>query len=135
MDTNLISLFEEYRTQREELKKMIDSLEEVKKKIDQLFPDVLTTRNKFYFDEKVKTAVALFNSLLEIRKEIIKSLKDEIDLRRKIEIEDRKSEVEDDEIRRIAERMESLVGVSTIIQKDSKQIVGEVLETVQENNI
>ena len=105
------SLFIDYKEQRDQLKKMLIHLESVKSKIDTLFPEALTARNKFFFNENVKTATALFSSFLEIRKEIIKSIKDEIDLRRRFELEERDLEMGDDEVRKLADRIEQLPGI------------------------
>ena len=111
MTPEIESLFVDYKDQRVQLKKMIIDLESVKAKIETLFPDALTARNRFFFDEKVKTATALFSSFLEIRKEIIKSIKDEIDLRRRFELEERDLEIGDDEVRKLADKIEQLSGV------------------------
>ena len=122
MTPEIESLFVDYKEQREQLKKMVVDLEVVKAKIETLFPDALTARNRFFFDEKVKTAAALFSSFLEIRKEIIKSIKDEIDLRRRFELEERELEETDDEIRKLASRIEHLSGVKmTMIEKFSSE--------------
>ena len=132
------SLFIDYKEQREQLKDMLIHLESVKSKIDTLFPEALTARNKFFFNENVKTATALFSSFLEIRKEIIKSIKDEIDLRRRFELEERDLEMGDDEVRKIADKIEQLSGVKlTMIEafkdlKPNPEIKSPVFNTVTE---
>jgi len=63
---------------------MIVDLELIKNKIDKLFPESLDKRFIRFFEEKVKTATGIFNSILDMRKEITKSLKDEIEIRRKL---------------------------------------------------
>jgi len=120
------TLFTDFKEQREELKKMILDLESVKSKIESLFPDALTARNRFFFDEKVKTATALFSSFLEIRKEIIKSIKDEIDLRRRFELEERDMETSDDEVRKLADRIEQLSGVKLTMIEAFKEKVEKI---------
>lgn len=77
----LLSEFAEHRT---EIKKMIEKLEEIKDKIDVLIPTSLDKRLARLFEEKVKAMTSLFGTILEMRKEIGKSLKDEIELRRKM---------------------------------------------------
>jgi len=78
-------LLEEFTSQRESLKDMIVELEQIKKNIDKLFPDNIDKRYIRFFEEKVKTTTELFKAILDMRKEIIKSIKDEFEIRRKIE--------------------------------------------------
>lgn len=82
----------EFKEQRESLKLMIKDLELVKEKIDNLFPEgTLDKRYSRFFEEKVKSATGVFSALLDIRKEITKSLKDEIEIRRKVTKDDKES--------------------------------------------
>ncbi len=76
-------LLSEFKEQRNSLKEMINDLEDLKKNLNGLFPDNLNARYKHFFEEKLRVATELFKTILDIRKEISKSLKDEIDLRRK----------------------------------------------------
>lgn len=78
------SLLGEYDDHRDAIKNMIVDLEKIRENIDKLIPDTLEARYIRFFEEKIKTITALFNSLLEMRKEIAKSVKDEIDIRRRI---------------------------------------------------
>ncbi len=79
-------LISEFSIQRDELVKMIQELEVLKQKIDRLFGDNLDHKYMRFFEEKVKSATELFKTILDIRKEIIKSLKDELEFRRKIDL-------------------------------------------------
>ncbi len=97
----------EFRQQREDLKKLICDLEELKVKVDKLFPETLDKRFMRFFEEKVKTATGLFNSILDIRKEVTKSLKDEIEIRRKI-VKTEDDEFNDLDIQNLADRVEKL---------------------------
>jgi len=90
--SNLIDMF---GNERIELSKMIDELTIIKKSISELFPETLNARNILFLQEKVKTVTELFKSILEIRKELIKSIKDEIDLRNKVKNVDDFSEILD----------------------------------------
>lgn len=83
------NLLVEFAGQRDEIKEMLGELEILKKNIDSLFPETMDKRYKLFFDEKVKAATSFFNVLLDMRKELIKSLKDEIEIRRKIEHKDK----------------------------------------------
>jgi chromosome segregation ATPase len=133
MTPQIENLFKDFTEQRDQLKLMINDLEQVKVKVNSIFPDQLTARNRFYFDEKIKTASALFSSLLEIRKEIIKSIKDEIELRRRFEMEERELEETDDDIRKLAGKIEQLSGVKfTVIEafKEKQEKLEDQLELV-----
>ena len=86
---------------------MIGDIEKLKDKIDTLLPDQLDARYVRFFEEKVKTATEFFKTLLDMRKEIQKSLKDEIDIRRKIDVVERALGVEDIiDIRNLASKVE-----------------------------
>jgi len=93
--SNLISeeekihhLLEQFQEHRSSIEEMIRHLEKIREKIDSLIPDSLDNRYIRLFEEKVKSLTALFSILLDMRKEISKSLKDEIELRRKIKKSD-----------------------------------------------
>jgi len=104
-------LLSEFKDQRDSLKLMIKDLEVVKEKIDNLFPEgTLDKRYSRFFEEKVKTATGIFGALLDIRKEITKSLKDEIELRRKLTKEEKES----------AFNLESLLDIGNLASKVEK---------------
>lgn len=79
------TLLAEFKENREALRVMVEDLEKFKKQVQELFPDKFDNRYKYLFDEKVKATTGFFNSLLDIRKEINKSLKDELEMRRKLD--------------------------------------------------
>jgi hypothetical protein len=78
----LLVIFEHNRTA---IMDMIGDLEKMKDKLDTIFPETTDARHMRFFEEKVKAVSSFFNVLLDMRKEINKSLKDEIDMRRKTE--------------------------------------------------
>lgn len=83
--TDLVDkLLDEYNVQRDAIKLMIKDIEGIKDKIDGLLPKTLDARYVRLFEEKVKAITSLFTVLLDMRKEINKSLKDEIELRRRV---------------------------------------------------
>lgn len=84
LDPIILELLKEYKENREALKELLTSIEAIKDEVSNIFPERIDRRYKYLFEEKIKTATAFFNSLLDIRKEISRSLKDEMDLRRKI---------------------------------------------------
>ena len=107
IDPQIEQLLSEFKEHRDEIKKMISSLEDIKAKIDKLIPDTLDRRVLRFFEEKVKTVTNLFSTLLEMRKEIQKSVKDELEIRRKIKItEDDESWKDSLDIRDIADRIQ-----------------------------
>lgn len=88
-------LLHEYDDHRIAIKSMITDLEKIRVRIDTLIPDSLDQRYIRFFEEKVKSMTGLFNSLLEMRKEIAKSVKDEIEIRRRIKSDDEGIDIED----------------------------------------
>ena len=110
-------LLKEYDDQRLALKLMISDLEKIKTKLDILFPERLDARYLRLFEERMKSISALFQILLEVRKEILKSVRDEIEIRRKVDIE---KELEDslENIRDLAKKVEKF-------QKDEKLLLEE----------
>ena len=82
VDPKLLILIEEFAIQRVELNNMIKDLEKIKAKIDTLFPENLDKRYIRFFEEKMKSLTSLFGTILDIRKEIMKSVKTEFDLRK-----------------------------------------------------
>lgn len=106
-DQKITELLEEFEVHRNEVKNMINELEDIRSKVDSLIPTSLDARYIRYFEEKVKSITALFNALLEMRKDIIKSVKDEIELRRKIQIREEDMDLEDViDVRKLAGQIE-----------------------------
>jgi len=100
-------LLEEFNDHRVAIKEMIDELNVIKKNIDRLIPASLDARYIRFFEEKVKSITNLFNSLLDMRKEIVKSVREEIDLRRKLDVGDGNYDLENIiDIRKVAEKVE-----------------------------
>ena len=78
-------LLKEYDEHRIAIKVMIADLEALKDNIDRIIPTTLEARYVRFFEEKIKTVTSLFNALLEMRKEIARSVKEEIEIRRKVD--------------------------------------------------
>jgi hypothetical protein len=133
------SLLAEFKSQRDEVIKMIIDLEKFKVKIDKLLPDNLDARYIRFFEEKVKSATELFRTILEMRKEIQKSLKDEIDLRRKIDIEDSGVGIEETiDIRKIADRVEEYKkktdAMKVVVLEKAKRETDEMAAKIRSEN-
>jgi hypothetical protein len=125
-DQIIMDLLLEFKIHRDSVMKMIDDLEEIKVNINTLIPRTLDARNARFFEEKVKSVTELFKTLLEMRKEIQKSLKEEIDLRRKIRIYDN----EEDSIENLVD-IRSLVNKVESFKKDRDLMRAKTLERAQ----
>lgn len=115
-------LLKEFSEQRDALNKMVVELEVIKSKVDRLFPETLDSRYVRFFNEKVQSATELFKAVLDIRKEIMKSLKDEIEMRKKFELK-----INDDE------ELEKLVDVRSLARKIEK--INETKKSEMEKKI
>ena len=115
-DQTLEILLNEFKDNRESLKKMIDDIEKYKEKLEVIFPEKLENRYKKFFEEKIKAITAFFGALLDIRKEINKSLKEEVEMRRKLEKND--------------EDFENEINIRDLASKIEMMNKGEYLENV-----
>ncbi len=113
-------LLEDFGVQREALNQMVVDVEKLKKDIDKLFPEKLNARYAKFFEDKVKTAVAMFNTLLDIRKELIKTTKDEIEIRRKVAGKGDLNDLID--VRSLAKKIEKFDKTNNILKKKKDKI-------------
>ena len=88
LDEKVEALLANFSTQRNAIQEMIDEVEKLRKQVALLFPDTVDARTRKFLEEKVKTMVGFYNVLLDMRKEISKSIKDELDIRRRLTDED-----------------------------------------------
>ena len=113
------NLLNEYIEHKNAIKGMIVDLEKIREKIDTLLPDTVDKRFKYIFEEKVKAITALFNSLLDMRKEIAKSVKDEIEIRRRMVKGDSLEELEALlDVRKIAKTVQKFKDKNTIVKQN-----------------
>jgi len=108
MIENLDSLINEFKENRESLKSMIIELDKLKEKIYIIFPDKVDNKYIRFFEEKVKAVTALFGEILNIRKEINKSLKDEIEFKRRLDEGEENDVSNNIDIRSLAAKIELL---------------------------
>lgn len=88
-DENKINnLISQQGINRNSLHSMINEIDYLKTKVEKLFPEDTDMRNVRAFEERIKTVTGFFSTILDIRKEINRSLKDEIEIRRKLKIND-----------------------------------------------
>jgi cellulose biosynthesis protein BcsQ len=143
MSTNeeiINELLTEFKGHRAAIMEMIVDIEKLKDKIDTLLPDRLDARYVRFFEEKVKTATEFFKTLLEMRKEIQKSLKDEIDLRRKINVHESSLEIEDIiNIRSLASKVEEFKRKKDELTaksvEEAQEATDEIAEHVKKVNL
>jgi hypothetical protein len=118
-----LKLIEEYVEQKTKLKEMVIELEKLKIGIEKIFPEKLDVRYSRFLEEKIKAVTELFRGILDIRKEISKSIKEELELRSKYVDGNR----EDDEnnivgdIRSIARKLEQLNRDDEKLKKENEK--------------
>jgi len=123
MQTNeeiIAELLAEFKNHRDSVMSMINDIEVLKLKIDKLIPDSLDTRYVRFFEEKVKTVTEFFKTLLQMRIEIQKSLKDEIEIRRKINVVDKEQDIESIiDIRKLADKVDDFAKLRNKMKEKS----------------
>ncbi len=124
----------EFQEHRDSVMKMIKDIEKLQNKMDKLIPNKLDARYVRFFEEKVKIVTEFFKTLLEMRKEIQKSLKDEIEIRRKINLSEKGISVEElIDIRSVAKTIENFRLESLSMKKDTiKKAQKETQEIAKE---
>jgi len=114
-------LLDDFQQQRLALLQMISDVEELKANINNLFPEKLDARYSRFFEDKVKTAVSMFNVLLDIRKELLKTTKDEIDIRRRVVGKGDLNDLID--VRKLAKKIENFDGAKDRLQKKKEDLI------------
>jgi len=120
-------LLNEFAEHRQAIKDMIVDLEKIKAKIDSIFPENLDKRYMRFFEEKVKSTTELFKALLDMRKEIGRTIKEEIELRRKVEKDDGTDGIEGlIDVRQLAKQIEGFQKKKDDVEKKLKVVDGEL---------
>jgi hypothetical protein len=88
IDEQVQDLLSEFKVQRDEIKDMVEEIEKLRSQVALLFPESVDARTRKFLEDKVKTMVGFYNVLLDMRKEISKSVKDEMEMRRRLTSED-----------------------------------------------
>ena len=107
MDVKTKELVDKLSDSRDKLETYVGELEELKEKISSIFPTELNYRNKFALEEKVKTMSEFYNSLLRLRQEVNKTIKDEIEIRRKSDASE-SDEISSSDIRKLAQELDRM---------------------------
>ena len=121
----VLDLTEELKNIRTDINKMIEELESNSAKITEIFPKEINARYKWIFEQRVNTMTEVFRTLLEMRKELNKSLKDEIEIRRRIgkSVKDEEEGFEEIlDIRKIAKKVEAFQKKSEKISEKSEKV-------------
>ena len=93
---------------REELREMLNSVVELRKKTDSLLPSTLADfRNRYIFDEKLKLIASIFDLELKTRDKLDSSIKSELEILRKSKLDDEDKKYNVDDIAEIANMIES----------------------------
>jgi hypothetical protein len=120
VDTIVESLLEEFQLQRTEIKDMVVEIEKLRVQVSLLFPETIDARTRKFLEDKVKTMVGFYNVLLDMRKEISKSIKDELEFRRKMGGDDFDFDDIDEllDIRELSKKVEQFQEKKNKLQKD-----------------
>ena len=135
IDEKVVELLNEFALHRDEIKKMIVEVDDLRQDIDKLIPKKLDARYIRFFEEKVKSMTNFFSALLDMRKEIIKSIKDEIELRRKLGAAGDTIDVENAiDIRAVAEKIEQFQKKSAHLKekrlKRAKEDTDQIVKSI-----
>ncbi len=118
LDSKVEELLANFKTQRDAIQDMINEVDALRVQVAQLFPETVDARTRKFLEEKVKTMVGFYNVLLDMRKEISKSIKDELDVRRRLTDEELDLEDIDEllDVGALAKKVEKFAETKTKIQ-------------------
>jgi hypothetical protein len=133
IDDIIKNLLEEFKEQRDAIKAMVFEVEKLHTQVALLFPETIDARTRKFLEEKVKAMVGFYNVLLDMRKEISKSVKEELDFRRRLETEEMDEDDISDmlDISDLAKKIENFKEKTQKIQQkriDSSKGIGELEE-------
>jgi len=103
VDPRIEQLLTEFSSNRESIKSKLDELIALGADVTKMFPKSGDFRSKFALDDKIKASTAFYATILSFSTELSRSIKDEIDIRRRLLIMD-KSDMDQD-IRKIINEM------------------------------
>jgi len=83
-DPKIDQLLKELTVNRDSLKKKLLDLENFNSQVQKVFPNTLDYKNKFLIDDKVKIVTGFYSTLLNYLQELNRSVKEEIEIRRRI---------------------------------------------------
>jgi hypothetical protein len=100
-------LLTQFSESRAKLTEYMADVDAIRLKVDGIFPTTQDFRNRFVLEEKIKAASSFYSTLLNIRQEFNKTIKEEIEIRRKLENND----IEEGEVdvRAVADQVEQML--------------------------
>jgi len=112
-------LLDEFKSQRDQIVSMVEEVEGLRQQVALLFPESIDSRTRRFLEDKVKAMVAFYNVLLDMRKEISKSIKDELEVRRRLDDNDVDLDDIDSllDIRELSKKVEKFGDDKTKLQK------------------
>jgi len=117
-------LLSEYLEHRAAIKILIADLEHLRTRVETILPETYDKRYRFIFEEKIKAITILFSTILEMRKEIAKSIKDEFELRKKLVKSDALEDLEDMlDVRKIARKVDEFRKDKTELEQTFDQLI------------
>jgi len=113
-------LLTEFSQQRQAIMGMVTEVESLRGQMELLFPETIDARTRKFLEDKVKTMVSFYGVLLDMRKEISKNIKDEVEIRRRVEGGELGADDIEEmlDVRDIAKKMESFAKKKRQIQDD-----------------
>jgi hypothetical protein len=134
-DPKIESLIIELEKNRVNIRQKLTDLEGINTQVQKVFPSTLDYRNKFLVDDKVKIVTGFYSTLLNYIQELNRSIKEEIEIRRKNITGD--EETKDQDIRNLVKQLkkdglvvpaeekssnkEQIINGLTLIESDNKQ--------------
>jgi len=105
-DPAIASLLTQFSESRDQLSQYMVQVDAIRNKVDAIFPTDTDFRNKFVLEEKIKAMSSFFSTLLNIRQEYNKSIKEEIEIRRKLVTNEQGKGKDDIDMRELAGMVE-----------------------------
>ena len=106
-DPKIEELLSQLSESRTDLSDYMSDVDSIRKKVDGIFPTTQDFRNRFVLEEKIKAASSFYSTLLNIRQEYNKTIKEEIEIRRKLGNND--SEDIEVDVRAVADQVEKMM--------------------------
>lgn len=110
VDPEYDELLEELTKNRKELDGMLETATEFRKKVDTIIPDNTDFRKRYLVEEKMKLITSIFSTELDLRKQKENSIKNEIELRRKLTGAEIDDEQKYNDAVKLAKALEQLEG-------------------------
>jgi hypothetical protein len=118
-DPKIDSLIIELEKNRVNIRQKLTDLEGINSQVQKVFPSTLDYRNKFLVDDKVKIVTGFYSTLLNYIQELNRSIKEEIEIRRKNITGD--EETKDQDIRNLVKQLKKDGLVVPIEEKSSNK--------------